>query len=703
MIANGSNSQIVSNTQAIDMTMDLNEHTFKMLTSDIYTDLILAPIREWSTNAIDACLEAELPVKFNVHLPTITEPFFSVRDYGTGLSNEDVEGLFSAVGASTKRKSNKYNGVFGIGRLAGLAYTKDSFTVISYFDGTKSTYLVTTSEGLPKTVPLGSTSTTEPNGLELSLQVQAKDFQTFDDKAAFLYRFFDHLPTLNKDLGIDNKKDQATLKGYDWYIEPNVGGALNQPFVIMGNVAYQIPKHKLDANFMALLSTPLRLFVPIGALSITPGREVLSLNDETKAVLEKHLDLVLKEINSSLLSNLSNIKSIWKKAVTFNNTVMTLPYQIRKLIQPYKQNIIESRYFDFRGYTTAACLKPTFSYPSLTFKLLSPHRSTAASLDKHLDSKNVLVQTVKFMICDTRYNHIHSAQIYRQQFKNNIPNVILIKPEKFDKDHVQQFVNTAKTFLHQLGYDEVALASSYQSKLPLNSKKVVDLDFTPLGFSTDYTKKRNYLNIYKNPITLDDKKQYWYTKCQGTTPVKDQEELQMMLRAVQLIPKDVAIPTIIGVPKKAYSSVEEMSNCTELTLDVVAPYLKNVKVYYKLPAGRLYDLIVHRLSKNLNHLKHFKDADYPEELVSYLTVLAEYYNKTREQHTSVYTDDITAHFNLETIKPDTNYSLDQLNVDYPMFLTYFDVNYYSSICLKDTIKQTKRYVDLEHQRILNEQ
>lgn len=96
-----------------EFTIEANASVYAMLTQNIYNDPILAVMREWSTNACDACLAAGVPVEYDVHLPTLTEPQFFVRDYGTGLAPEDIVGLFSNLGASTKRNSNLYNGTLG--------------------------------------------------------------------------------------------------------------------------------------------------------------------------------------------------------------------------------------------------------------------------------------------------------------------------------------------------------------------------------------------------------------------------------------------------------------------------------------------------------------------------------------------------------------------------------------------------------------
>jgi HSP90 family molecular chaperone len=94
-------------------SIDVNESMFQLLTSNVYNDTVLAVMREWSTNACDACLQAGKEVIYDVHIPTPEEPTFFVRDYGTGLSPDDIVGLFSQLGASTKRNSSQLNGTLG--------------------------------------------------------------------------------------------------------------------------------------------------------------------------------------------------------------------------------------------------------------------------------------------------------------------------------------------------------------------------------------------------------------------------------------------------------------------------------------------------------------------------------------------------------------------------------------------------------------
>jgi len=113
MIIETNNDAVTGNVTMQNFSIEMNATMFNMLSKNVYTDIIAAPIRELSTNAIDACIAANKKPKFDVHLPTMLEPTFSVRDYGNGLSEADLLGLYSTFGASTKRESNEFNGVFG--------------------------------------------------------------------------------------------------------------------------------------------------------------------------------------------------------------------------------------------------------------------------------------------------------------------------------------------------------------------------------------------------------------------------------------------------------------------------------------------------------------------------------------------------------------------------------------------------------------
>jgi sensor histidine kinase regulating citrate/malate metabolism len=103
---------------SVNCTIDAEDMRYvASLLRNNYSNTRLAVIREISANALDANTEANSKRKIEIVLPSNMNPTFSVRDFGGGLSQEDVFGLYSKYGKSTKRESNNYIGAFGIGKV----------------------------------------------------------------------------------------------------------------------------------------------------------------------------------------------------------------------------------------------------------------------------------------------------------------------------------------------------------------------------------------------------------------------------------------------------------------------------------------------------------------------------------------------------------------------------------------------------------
>ena len=84
-------------------TIKTTAKAFDILSSGLYTDPITAIIRELSCNAYDAHVAAGKPdIPFEIHIPTRLEPYFSVKDDGIGLSDEDIQGKQEAAAKITE-------------------------------------------------------------------------------------------------------------------------------------------------------------------------------------------------------------------------------------------------------------------------------------------------------------------------------------------------------------------------------------------------------------------------------------------------------------------------------------------------------------------------------------------------------------------------------------------------------------------------
>ena len=112
-----------------------------ILSRDLYQNHIESPFREILINAVDAHTEAGTTTPVDIHLPTMWDETFYIRDYGSGLSHERFMEIYLDYGNSDRRGSNDVHGGLGLGTKSPLAYT-NSFTVTSWHDGHERMYMV---------------------------------------------------------------------------------------------------------------------------------------------------------------------------------------------------------------------------------------------------------------------------------------------------------------------------------------------------------------------------------------------------------------------------------------------------------------------------------------------------------------------------------------------------------------------------------
>jgi hypothetical protein len=168
------------------MSFGITNHSmiFDILRSKMYSDPILAVVREISCNARDANVEAgKADIPINIHLPTKEDPNFEVSDSGLGISPDRMANIFINYGSSSKRGTNEQIGGFGLGAKSPFAYT-DAFNLTTIHDGVKYEYAIFLDESRAgKVALLHSEPTTEPSGTKLSVPVDLKNIR--DDAEVF--------------------------------------------------------------------------------------------------------------------------------------------------------------------------------------------------------------------------------------------------------------------------------------------------------------------------------------------------------------------------------------------------------------------------------------------------------------------------------------------------------------------------------------
>ncbi len=314
-------------------TIEAHSISFKILSDQLYSDKVLAVVRELACNAYDAHVDAgKQDVPFRVHMPNTLEPWFAVRDWGIGLSHDNVTNLYTTYFGSTKRDSNDKVGCLGLGSKSPFAYT-ESFTVTSWFDGTKRTYTAYIGEeGIPMITLMGEEPTKEVNGIEVSLAVLPKDFSEFADKAKIALRRFNPAPEVVGCSDFEMESVEYWMEGDGWSLRKEVSGYYNRrntgPVAVQGSVAYPLDSNALkdlsDEN-QKLLGLSIDIHFDLGELAVTPSRESLSYSDGTKNTIDTignvkaRLDKVFAELPSKFEHEFDSCASHWDACVLFND------------------------------------------------------------------------------------------------------------------------------------------------------------------------------------------------------------------------------------------------------------------------------------------------------------------------------------------------------------------------------------------------
>lgn len=443
-----------------DFSIEMNASMFSMLTKNVYNNVILAPIREWSTNAIDACISAGITPHFDVQLPTASDPTFAVRDYGTGLPEQDLIGLFTVLGASTKRNSNEYNGTFGIGRLSALAYST-SFTVESYYQGTHYAYLISIKDGKPVYLKLSETPSSAPNGLRLSLAVQAHDINTFIKEATYLYQFFDVKPTTNIPLNYP----EILLEGETWAITSGSFSAR----LVMGNVPYAISAYGLPSGTY--------LKAPIGSVSITPGRESLTMDTKTEAFLSQLLDTARADMNATINAQLQAKTDLWEAWETVK--------QARNMYNfKYDYSSMPTFFTDIFDDYNYVKTQPEFKLATID-KYDSKFYSGGVRPSRKY--KHVLIQ-------DVASGYFNPALEYIKKYPDET--ALVLRPNSNSKTSIQALLDAYPDFITKADLPEPVLISSLiPDKQRTTSTKLASHIFKPTWISSSGTGLGENTNI----------------------------------------------------------------------------------------------------------------------------------------------------------------------------------------------------------------
>lgn len=326
----------VSNKKSFQI--QTSEKMFGILSSQIYADKVCSPVREILCNAVDAnkTVSSDLPVyislpqQSNSHNNSWVSDsdvdtqlnLLEISDSGPGLSEKELEEVYTIYGVSTKSGSDAYTGCLGLGSKSPFAYVS-LFSVESRHGGFKRSYVCRLEKGVPylEKVNECEMEDTEHTGVTVSYAIKSDDVNKVRCYVKNLTRVVD-VPVYLKDAGEESweQVEKAIPYASDGIFEfydkaASLVGDYATSFsvtLLMGGVVYPTPCTYLSAwasklherlgnyyislerVFRNISSHNIMIKLPIGSLDILVSREGIELTDENKDIFNKALDAAVK-------------------------------------------------------------------------------------------------------------------------------------------------------------------------------------------------------------------------------------------------------------------------------------------------------------------------------------------------------------------------------------------------------------------------
>jgi len=328
---------------------------FGILSSGLYANKIRAIIRELGCNAVDSHVAAGVPdTPFDVHLPTNLAPHFAIRDYGTGLSHDQVLNIYTTYFESTKTHSNDFIGALGLGSKSPFSYT-DNFTVTAIQDGKKGIYSAyINDQGVPSVALMHTEDTDEPNGVEVRFAVDSRnEFYKFVEEAQSVFTHFRVQPNFTG--------ARVTVDAHEYDTRDIVPGVhirknryRSHNVAVMGHIEYPIEVPNLPQKYHHISQMGLEIHFDIGDIEFQASREGLQYTKETVASILKKYDQVSAVLDKAFAEEADKFDNLWLRRdfILAKHKQIAWNQAAYNYVKNTKFPMIESTYSGYLGSVT---------------------------------------------------------------------------------------------------------------------------------------------------------------------------------------------------------------------------------------------------------------------------------------------------------------------------------------------------------------
>lgn len=333
-----------------EFTIEATAAAFDTLSKKLYSNPILAVVRELSTNANDANIESGSSKSIELHVPNSEEPWFAVRDYGNGLSSEEVNLIYTSFFATTKSANDAVTGAFGLGSKSPFAVT-NQFKVISYYNGKEYVYNMERVNGIPTCELVSESPSRELCGLYVEVPIN-RDIYIWIKTIHDFFMCTKFLPSFSSEEVFGNFEDY--IKARDFFTRPSI--AFDAPreqrgmhvnvagvgFLNIDNGDSEVVKNLWD-ECRQLGINGVNLIAEKNDVTITPSREELHFDDKTNEWLNKAFHAQVAEFFSNItVDNIRLDQYLQLKRIDLveYGAVNDVVYEVSKHLDNVNANII---------------------------------------------------------------------------------------------------------------------------------------------------------------------------------------------------------------------------------------------------------------------------------------------------------------------------------------------------------------------------
>jgi len=612
---------VVSNTlpNTTQYSIKASAKAFKILSDGLYSDKIAAPIRELSTNAYDAHVaKGNTNTPFDVHLPSVAEPWFAIRDYGIGMSKQELETTYTTYFDSNKTHSNDFVGCMGLGSKTPFTLS-DAFTVTSIKDGKKTTVINYLDADVPNFSIISEENTKEASGTEIKFTpTEARTYDKLRESAQRILGYFDVTPNLT--IGATKEKVKVPtkmLQGKDWYYVDSQLTHSNS-IILMGNVAYPFNFCDVSDDFekkygwsntyeYRRLVSNLVFRVPIGNLDITASREEIGWTSEGREYMVNFVERVYNEIKDIMNEQLNKCKNFWDARVLFNSMIGYNEEYYSDIDRNRNGSIGHFKWtekLNWNGVEVSERYGDASKNPNLEkmnyrlFWLGSPKRNRYHGADKvnrRSDVHGIIPfdVDVEFFQNDLSTGSVSRVNHYVRENKNK---VVLVFDEFTDKE---------RNYLKLIGYPNKVSVTSKLEKPPTNRSSSTTTKDSVITYEkiNDYGWNNAGNWGDEKEIALNTKNTIYYVPIRNWKVYFHNDEYHNTTKLDTMLSKvtekdDIKIYGIKYAHTKKLTKYENFKNVFEVISDYIESSFKN-------KTGFLYQSV---MARKFYHFKH--DGSY---------------------------------------------------------------------------------------------